>query len=144
MVAGSTTVEIVSAVEAKRLWYAVTKNAKSLFLKVAPELFSSITTLSGNGGVGSINRVDFSPERVDKRDEDKMVYAMNQLEGGMVGKACSSVKCELKFRAKTGGRCVITWTCYYDTLPSVIPDQIKVEEAKTSIIALFKKVDGDK
>ncbi|GLJ09512.1 hypothetical protein SUGI_0110950 [Cryptomeria japonica] len=150
MVAGSTAVEIVSAVEAKRLWNAVVKNAQTLFPKAAPQVFSSITTLSGNGGVGTINQVNFTPgnnefsfvkERVDEMDEDKMVYTVSQLEGGMVGKTFCSVKSELKFRANTEGGCVITWTSYFDTLPSVNPDQTKAEKVKTSIVALFKKVD---
>ena len=60
MVSGSTTTERVSQVEAKRVWNATVKDSHNFFPKVVPEIFSSVSCLEGDGGVGTIKQFNFN------------------------------------------------------------------------------------
>jgi hypothetical protein len=61
MVAGTATTEDLSEVEATRLWNAMVKGGHNLFPKIFPEFFSSVTFLQGDGGVGTIKQLNFTP-----------------------------------------------------------------------------------
>ncbi|KAH9305713.1 hypothetical protein KI387_010117 [Taxus chinensis] len=150
MVAGSISHEIESPVEAKRLWNAFVKDGHNLLPKQVPEIFSSITLLEGDGGVGSIRQINFTPaneefsyvkERVDEADEEKLVYRYSHVEGGMLGKKLASAKYEFKYTPKPNGGTVCSSVFYYDSLPGVPNDEAKIKEIKEMGTALFKKID---
>ena len=61
MVSGTAITEEVSQVEARRLWNAMTKDGHNLLPKVLPEIFASVTLLQGDGGVGTIKQLNFTP-----------------------------------------------------------------------------------
>ncbi|KAH9298857.1 hypothetical protein KI387_030539, partial [Taxus chinensis] len=60
MVAGIISIEIESRVEAKRLWNAVVKD-RDLVAREMPEICEGVTLLEGEGGVGSIKQINFTP-----------------------------------------------------------------------------------
>uniref|UniRef100_A0A0D6QVZ4 Bet v I/Major latex protein domain-containing protein n=1 Tax=Araucaria cunninghamii TaxID=56994 RepID=A0A0D6QVZ4_ARACU len=151
MVAGTITLDIESPLEAKRLWNATVKDGHNLLPKVAPEIVSGVTIVQGNGGVGTIKQVNFTPankdfsyvkESVVEINEGNFVYAFTHVEGGELGKNLASVKFEFKFSPKVGGGCVITWTCHFDTLPGVAHDEAKAQELKNNATGLFKKIEA--
>ncbi|KAH9301082.1 hypothetical protein KI387_012665 [Taxus chinensis] len=151
MVAGSFSHEIVSPVDAKRLWNAFVKDGHNLLPKQAPEIFSSITFLQGDGGVGTIKEVKLTPahkefnyvkERVEEVDDAKLVYRYSHIEGGLLGKKVTSARYELKYTPKPEGGTVCSSTFYFDSLPGVPEDQAKIEEVKEKSTALFKKIEA--
>ncbi|KAH9305708.1 hypothetical protein KI387_010112, partial [Taxus chinensis] len=90
MVARSITVEIDSPVEAKRIWNAIVKDYNLLPTQM-PGVCSGVTLLNGNGGVGTVIQINFTPvnkdfsyvnERVDEVDEENFVYKFSYVEGG--------------------------------------------------------------
>ncbi|OIC64556.1 hypothetical protein A7L55_18595 [Acinetobacter baumannii] len=151
MVAGSTTSERVSKVEAKRLWNATVKDCHNFFTKVLPHIFSSATILEGDGGVGTIKQFNFTPEavkefsyvkeRVDEIDEEKLVYKYTVIEGGPLGSKLIALSYETKFVAKEEGGCVISRTSNYETVPGAEFDEAKVKELKENMNAMFEKVE---
>eukprot|EP00253_Pinus_taeda_P006071 PITA_06071 len=150
MVAGTATTEDFSEVEARRLWNAMVKDGHNLFPKVFPEIFSSVTFLQGDGGVGTIKQLNFTPvnkdfsyakERVDEMDEEKMVFKYTTIEGGLLGKTLSSLNFEIKFVPRKEGGCVVSWICNYDTLASAQLDEGKAQEMKEQSNAMFKKIE---
>eukprot|EP01018_Ginkgo_biloba_P028179 Gb_21895 [translate_table: standard] len=149
MVAGTVTTEVVSTVEAKRLWKAMVKDGHNLLPKVLPDLISTIS-LQGDGGVGSIRQINFTPankdfnyskERLDEIDDDKFEMKYTAIEGGLLGKKLNAAKFELKLNPTKEGGCVSTWTCHFDTI-SGSADEAKLQEMKEASIGTFKKLEG--
>nr|ABK22883.1 unknown [Picea sitchensis] len=150
MVAGTATTEDLCEVEARRLWNAMVKDGHNLFPKIFPEFFSSVTFLQGDGGVGTIKQLNFTPankdfsyakERVDEMDEEKMVFKYTTIEGGLLGKNLSALNFELKFVPRKEGGCVVSWICNYETLPGAQLDEGKAQEMKEQSNAMFKKIE---
>jgi len=150
MVAGTAIAEAVCQVDAKRIWNAMVKDGNNLFPIVMPEIFASVTLLQGNGGVGTIKQLNFTPankdfsflkERVDEIDEEKMVYKYTTIEGGLLGKKLSSACFEVKLVPKKEGGCVATLICNYETLPGTPIDEGKAKEIKERSIGLLKKIE---
>ncbi|XP_057863807.2 major strawberry allergen Fra a 1.07 [Cryptomeria japonica] len=149
MVAGSFSIEMESPVEAKRLWKA-TVDSHNLLPKQAPGLISDITLVQGDGGVGTIRHVKFTPankdfsyvkEKVDLIDEANLVYGYSLVEGGMLGQKVASVSHKVKYTPKAGGGAISTYSCNYDSLPGVPHDEAKIEEIKANSTGLFKQVE---
>jgi len=150
MVSGSTTTERACQVDAKRLWNATVKDGHNFLPKVFPEAFSSVDFIEGDGGVGTIKQINFTPgnkpfsfikERVDEIDEEKLVYKYTVIEGGPLGDKLISLSFEMKFVAKEEGGCVITRTANYETLPDAQFDEGKVKEIKENINIMFGKTE---
>ncbi|GLJ10568.1 hypothetical protein SUGI_0130880 [Cryptomeria japonica] len=151
MVVGSISHEIESPLEAKRLWNAFVKDGHNLLPKQAPELFASITFLQGEGSVGGIKQINFTPankdfsyvkEKVEEVDEEKLVYRYSHVEGGLLGKKVSSATYEFKYTPKAEGGCICSYVVHFDSLPGVPQDDEKVKEIKDMSTALFKKIEA--
>eukprot|EP00253_Pinus_taeda_P024155 PITA_24155 len=151
MASGTTTAERASQVEAKRLWNAMVKDNHNFLPKVLPHIFSSVTILEGDGGVGTIKQFNFTPqavkefsyvkERVDEIDEDKLVYKYTVIEGGPLGNKLIALTYEMQFVAKEGGGCVTSRTSNYETIPGAQFDEAKIKEVKENMIAMFEKIE---
>lgn len=150
MVAGTATTESVCQVEAKRLWNAMVKDGHNLLTRVLPEIFASVILLAGDGGVGTIKQLNFTPanknfihfkERVDEIDEEKMVYKYTTIEGGSLGKKISAASFEVKFAARKDGGCVATWICNRETLSGAQLDEGRAQEIKEKNTAILKKIE---
>nr|AAL50001.1 PR10 protein [Pinus monticola] len=150
MVSGTSSTEEVVQVEARRLWNATTKDSHNFLPKVLPEVFTSVTLLQGDGGVGTVKQLNFTPgkkdfsfikERVDELDQENFVYKYTAIEGGPLGKQLSSACFEVKLVPRKEGGCVARWTCNYETLPGVQPDEGKLKEIKEDSFGMLKKVE---
>jgi len=150
MVAGTAITENVCQVEAKRLWNAMVKDGHNLLTKVLPEIFASVTLLEGDGGVGTIKQLNFTPgnknfihimERVDEIDEEKMVCKYTTIEGGSLGRKISAATFEVKFAPRKEGGCVATWMCNCETLPGAQLDEGRAQEIKEKSTAMLKKIE---
>ncbi|GLJ16156.1 hypothetical protein SUGI_0269590 [Cryptomeria japonica] len=143
MVVGSISNEIESTVEAKRLWNAFVKDAHNLLPKLAPQIFSRITLLQGDGGVGTIRQINFIAgnknfsyvkEHVEEMDEDKFIYCYSHVEGQVLGKKLAYAKYEFKYKPKAEGEgegegeggCIYNYLFHFDNLPGVQQDHGKV------------------
>lgn len=151
MVAGTVTTEYVSQVDTKRLWNAMVKDAHNLYPKALHEFhISSVTVLRGDGGVGTVRQLNYTPankdfsyvkERLDLIDEENMVHKYAVIEGGSMGKKLSALNFELKFVHKEEGGCLLTWICNYETLPGSSVGEARAEEIKKLDDAMFKAIE---
>ncbi|GLJ10688.1 hypothetical protein SUGI_0133090 [Cryptomeria japonica] len=150
MVAGNVTIETQSEVGTKRLWNALVKD-HDLIAREIPEFCAGVTFLEGNGGVGSIKQINFTPgtteygyvkERVDVLDEENFVYSYTDLEGGELGKNLKSAQFTLKLSPKEDGGCVVSHIWNFETHPGVCQDEAMVEPMKAQLTALFKKMEA--
>ncbi|GLJ09154.1 hypothetical protein SUGI_0102820 [Cryptomeria japonica] len=150
MVATSVSVELDSPVEVKKLWKAIVKDAE-LFPKQVPGLCSAVTRLQGDGGVGTVIQIDFTPvnkdfsyvkERTEEIDEENFYYRYSYVEGGQLGILWASAQFKLKMSPKAEGGSVVKFTCEYDTLPGISIDQAKVKEMEGASVGLLKAVEA--
>ncbi|GLJ35639.1 hypothetical protein SUGI_0716310 [Cryptomeria japonica] len=150
MVATSISVEIDSPVEATRLWKAIVKDY-DLLPKQMPGVCSGVTRLQGDGGVGTVIQIDFTPvnkdfsyvkERMDEIDEENFYYKFSYVEGGELGTVWASAQFKLKLTPKAEGGCVLSHTCDYDSLPGVSIDQAKIQEMEGAATGLLKTVEA--
>lgn len=150
MVVGTLTNECVCEVEAKRLWNAIVKDGHNLFPRVFPEFFSSITFVEGDGGVGTIKQINFTPankdfryfkEKVDEIDDEKMVFKFTIIEGGPLGTKLSALSFEVKVAPREEMGCVVTRITNYETNPTAEADERKLQGFKENAIPMFKKID---
>eukprot|EP00253_Pinus_taeda_P006649 PITA_06649 len=159
MVSGTATSEDLSEVEARRLWNTLVTDSHNLLPKIFPDFFSSITFLQGDGGVGTIKQLNFTPankdfsyakervdemdeeKRVDEMDEEKMVFKDTTIEGGLLGEKLSASNFELKIVPRKEGGCVVNWICNYETLAGAPVDEGKAQEMKEQSNAMFKKIE---
>ncbi|GLJ10573.1 hypothetical protein SUGI_0130940 [Cryptomeria japonica] len=140
MVVVSISHDIETPLEAKTLWNAFVKDGHNLLPKQAPELFASVTFLQGEGGVGSIKQINFTPankdfsygkEEVEEVEEEKLLYRFSHVEGGLIGKKVSSATYEYKYTPKAGGGGICSSVVVnFDSLPGVPEDEEKVKEIK--------------
>eukprot|EP01018_Ginkgo_biloba_P028136 Gb_29597 [translate_table: standard] len=150
MGAASVSTQSVSVVDCKRLWKAIAKDGHNVFPKVLPGFIASVS-VQGDGGVGSIRQIKFTPankdfsyfnERIDEIDEENFVFKYTAVEGGQLGKTLSSAKFALKLVPNKEGGCVSTWTCHYDTLTGAADVEAKIQEMKEGSLGLLKVVEG--
>nr|AAU00104.1 pathogenesis-related protein 10-3.2 [Pinus monticola] len=150
MASGTATSEDYSEVEARRIWNALVKDSHNLFPKIFPDFFSSVTLLQGEGGVGTIKELNFTPankdfsyakERVYELDEENMVFKYTTIEGGLLGKKLSAWNFELKIVPKKEVGCVVSWICNYETLAGAPVDEGKAQEMKEQSNHMFKKIE---
>eukprot|EP00253_Pinus_taeda_P020640 PITA_20640 len=150
MVSGTDTTGDVLQVDAKRLWNATVKDSHNFFPKVLPEIFTSVTLLEGDGGVGTIKQLNINPgrrgfsfikERVDEVDEQNLVYKYTIIEGGALGTKLSAANFVVKFVPRNEGGSVASWTINYETLPTVEAYDDTIKAIKESSSAHIKKVE---
>lgn len=79
MVSGTAITEEVCQVEARRLWNAMAKDSHNLLPKVLPEIFASVTYLQGDGGVGTIKQLNFTPGITPIKSSDGHISQLRSL-----------------------------------------------------------------
>eukprot|EP00253_Pinus_taeda_P005262 PITA_05262 len=151
MASRTETVEVVILVEPRRLWNAIVKDGHNFYPKALPEAFTSVTLLEGDGGVGTIKQLNFTPgkrdysfikERVDEVDEQNFVYKFTIIGGGALGTKLSAANFVVKYVPRNEGGSVATWTINYETLSGVQSEYDgRVKEIKENSIAQMKKVE---
>ncbi|GLJ10570.1 hypothetical protein SUGI_0130910 [Cryptomeria japonica] len=148
---GSIIQEIESTVDAKRLWKVFRDEGSIILMKRAADIFKSITSLKGEGGVGSIKQINFTPEiedsswlklKLEEVDEENFGHRYSHVEGGLLGLKVSPATYEFKFTPKAEGGCVFSYVAHFDSLPGDPEDEEKVKEIKEMIIILFKKIEA--
>eukprot|EP00253_Pinus_taeda_P028293 PITA_28293 len=150
MVSAVAIMEEVSQVEARRLWNAMVKDNYNPFPQFFPEIVASVTLIQGDGGMGTIKQINFTPahkdfsfvkECVDEISKEKIVLKYTNIEGGVLGKKLSAAKFEVKFVPRKEGGCVSSWICNYETLPGAQLEESKAKEIKENSIAMLKKIE---
>ena len=150
----SFTMTAEAAVDAKRM-FEVGRESNVLLPKLLPQVFTSITLEGGNGEVGTVRHIVFTPEaqkenefgflkeRVDEIDENNMLVKYTVVEGGLLGKRVATAHGEIKVSPGPGGKgCVVSQTSYFTPLPGVPPPPPeKVQHVHESFAQVTKALD---
>ncbi|RWR76480.1 major allergen Pru ar 1-like protein [Cinnamomum micranthum f. kanehirae] len=147
MVKGSFTEEKESVLSPSRLWMAGIRDALNLLPKIMPEVIASYQLLQGDGGVGSIRQLNFTPatfeaftyvkDRVDIMDDEKHVFKYTVIEGGEIGSKLKSYSSEIQ-----SGGFLSKMTVEYDTInDSLLPEE-EVAKMKEGIMWMGKAMEA--
>ncbi|ERN03205.1 major pollen allergen Bet v 1-F/I [Amborella trichopoda] len=151
MVAGSLSDELVSPVSVGRLWKACVKDAHNLIPKIMPHMISSVEVCEGNGGVGTVKKINFTKEikgytyvkdKTVALDDEKFFLKYSLIEGGLIGKKFKSVSIEFKFEEGANGGSVSKMKTEYETIGDAPLSEVEGKEMKENLLSMFKAVEG--
>eukprot|EP01018_Ginkgo_biloba_P028226 Gb_39205 [translate_table: standard] len=151
MVARTETLDVATKVEARRLWNALLKDGHNLLPKVMPHHITSVS-MQGNGGVGTVRQVNFTPDNkifsyskevVDAIDDEKLQMKYSAVDGGFLDGNITSAKFEFKIVPAKDGGSLSTWTGHFDVLSDSANDasNAKFQQMKEDTIGMFKMVE---
>ncbi|KAI9193794.1 hypothetical protein LWI28_000231 [Acer negundo] len=145
------TEEFTSPVPAGKLFKALVLDSDNLLPKIMPQAFKSVETIEGNGGPGTIKKMNFTEgtefkylkSRVDALDKERMTYAYTIIEGGAFPPdKVESISYEVKLEATTDGGCKGTNVSKYNVKPGAKIAEEQHKEAEAKSMAIFKAVEA--
>ncbi|KAH7511425.1 hypothetical protein JRO89_XSUnG0203200 [Xanthoceras sorbifolium] len=142
------TEEFTSPVPAGKLFNALVLDSDNLLPMIMPQAFKSVETIEGDGGPGTIKKINFSSEfkylknRVDALDKDKMMYAYTVIEGDALPDKVESISYEVKYEATPDGGCKGTNVSKYNLKPGAEIGEEQLKVAKAKAMAIFKFVEA--
>ncbi|KAK0606967.1 hypothetical protein LWI29_007065 [Acer saccharum] len=144
------TEERSSPVPAGKLFKALVLDSDNLLPKIMPQAFKSVETIEGDGGPGTIKKMNFTEgtefknlkNRIDALDKERMTYAHTIIEGGALQDKAESISYEVKFEATADGGCKVTNVSKYNLKSGAKIGEEQLKEAKAKSIAIFKAVEA--
>ncbi|KAM0984845.1 hypothetical protein ACFX2I_012119 [Malus domestica] len=141
--------EFSSVIPPTRLYNAFVLDADNLIPKIAPQAVKSTEILGGNGGVGTIKKINFGEgstynyvkHRIDGVDKDNLVYKYSVIEGDAISETIEKICYETKLMA-SGSGCVIKSISHYHTKGDVEIKEEHVKAGKEKASHLFKLIEN--
>ncbi|XP_038724217.1 major pollen allergen Bet v 1-M/N-like [Tripterygium wilfordii] len=144
--------EHVSSISVERLWKAAIVDGHNLVPKLLPNIISSIEILEGDGGVGTIKKLNFTDDvmgaqyikdQVEVIDHEKHIFKLSIIEGGLIGIKMKSYVYEVSFTSTSEGGSLANLKIDYEPLEdAVLPSEEEINNIKLAHIAMVKAVDG--
>ncbi|KAM0965934.1 hypothetical protein ACFX2C_021762 [Malus domestica] len=137
--------EFTSVIPPARLYNAFVLDADNLIPKIAPQAVKSTEILEGDGGVGTIKKINFGEgstysyvkHRIDGVDKDNFVYQYSVIEGDAISETIEKISYETKLVASGSGS-VIKSISHYHTKGDVEIKEEHVKAGKEKASHLFK------
>ncbi|CAI0467157.1 unnamed protein product [Linum tenue] len=122
----------------------------TLLPKLLPQVFKSIETIQGDGGPGSIKKLNFVEgvpsknvkTRIDALDAEKFEYTYTLLEGDLLNEKIESISYEVVFAPGTDGGTIAKIKTTYTTKGDEAPTEEELNKGKETGMAMFKVVEG--
>ncbi|XP_050117845.1 major strawberry allergen Fra a 1-3-like [Malus sylvestris] len=141
--------EFSSVIPPARLYNAFVLDADNLIPKIAPQAVKSTEILGGNGGVGTIKKINFGEgstysyvkHRIDGVDKDNLVYKYSVIEGDAISETIEKICYETKLMA-SGSGCIIKSISHYHTKGDVEIKEEHVKAGKEKASHLFKLIEN--
>ncbi|PSR92543.1 Major allergen Pru ar like [Actinidia chinensis var. chinensis] len=141
--------EIPSSISADKMFKAFVLEGDSIIPKVLPHAITSVETLEGDGGVGTIKLTTFGEgsvhksvkHRVDGLDKENFTYSYTIIEGGALD-VFESISYHIKIVASPDGGSICKNRSIYKPKcdAQVSEDEIKAGKERAS--GIFKKVEA--
>ncbi|KAI3833469.1 hypothetical protein MKX03_027213 [Papaver bracteatum] len=124
-------------VAAHRMFHAMFLDAHNLMPKIMPHAVKSVDFVSGDGGSGSIQQVNFCE---DSKDKDNFECNYTVIESDAFGDAVDHISNEIKFEVDPVGGCICkSKSSYYPKAGAVLnEDDLKVRRERSK--GLYKIV----
>ncbi|XP_057809690.1 major strawberry allergen Fra a 1-2-like [Salvia miltiorrhiza] len=143
------TQEFASPVAPTRAFRALILESNTLMPKLLPQFIKSVDLLQGDGGVGSIEQVNFTESshfkymknRIDELDKENFVCKYTMVEGDALADKIESIAYEIKFEKSDDG-CVCKMTSEYHTFGGYEVKEEEVKAGKESAMAIYKVVEA--
>ncbi|XP_020589583.1 pathogenesis-related protein 1-like [Phalaenopsis equestris] len=151
MVAGSIKSEHLLSVSIDRVWKAVAFDGYNLVPKVVPDFISSIELSEGDGGLGTVLKINFTDavekfriakERIEEIDPEKHAIKYTIFEGWHIGLTLKSYSIEVKFEEVNSSETLVKLNLEHDTIentPLVVEEE---EEIMKDYVLMLKAIEG--
>ncbi|OVA07461.1 Bet v I domain [Macleaya cordata] len=133
-----------------RMFHALFEDAHNLMPKIMPHAIKNVEFLSGDGGPGSLQQVNFSDaspakyvkNRLDFKDKENFVCNYTVTECDAFGDKVDYITNEVKFEAAPGGGCICkTKTTYHSKGDTVLSEE-QVKAGKENSMGMYKFVEN--
>lgn len=144
------TEEFTSPISATRLFKALILDADNLLPKIVPEAIKSIEIIEGNGGPGTIKKMNFgdgtnhsfAKHRIDVLDKDNMIYVYTLVDDGEFMDKIESITYEMKLESTPDGGCKGKNISKYQPKPGVQIQEEQIKSGKEKAAGVFKAVEA--
>ncbi|XP_044500886.1 major strawberry allergen Fra a 1-2-like [Mangifera indica] len=131
------------------MFQAAVLDADQLFPKIMSQAIKSAELIEGDGGVGSIRKVnlvegDFHMKhKVDALDKEKFVYSYTIFEGDTLTDKFEKIVYETKWELSPDGGSIFKYTVTFYTLPGFdVPGENLINKAKEKTTVMVKTVEA--
>ncbi|XP_027121032.1 major allergen Pru ar 1-like [Coffea arabica] len=144
------TEEFTSTIPASRLFKALILDSDNLIPKIAPQAVKNVELIEGDGGPGSIKKMNFGEgsqfkyvkHRIDAVDKENLTYAYTLIDGDALMDKLDSISYEMKFEPSPDGGCKGKNVSTYHTKPGVEIKEEEIKDGKEKAAGVFKLVEG--
>ncbi|PRQ38105.1 putative START-like domain, Bet v I type allergen [Rosa chinensis] len=126
--------EFTSVIPPARLFKAFVLDADNLIPKIAPQAVKSAEILEGDGGVGTIKKINLG------EGSEYSYYSM--IEGDAISDKIEKISYETKLAASSDGGSIIKSTSNYHTKGDVEIKEEHVKAGKERAAGLFKIIES--
>ncbi|KAF8392637.1 hypothetical protein HHK36_022986 [Tetracentron sinense] len=146
----SFTQESACPVPPARMFKALMIDSHKLLPKLLPQSIKSVDMIQGDGGVGTIIKINFaegSPfkyvkHRIDALDKENLECKYTLIEGDALMDKLESINYEAKFEPSADGGCVIKKTSKYNTIGDFEIKEEQIKEGKERAMGMYKVVEA--
>ncbi|XP_027115953.1 major allergen Pru ar 1-like [Coffea eugenioides] len=144
------TEEFTSTIPASRLFKALILDSDNLIPKIAPQAVKNVELIEGDGGPGSIKKMNFGEgsqfkyvkHRIDAVDKENLTYAYTLIDGDALMDKLDSISYEMKFEPSPDGGCKGKNVSTYHTKPGVEIKEEEIKDGKEKAAGVFKLVEA--
>nr|XP_033516490.1 pathogenesis-related protein STH-2-like isoform X1 [Nicotiana tomentosiformis]XP_033516491.1 pathogenesis-related protein STH-2-like isoform X1 [Nicotiana tomentosiformis] len=161
--------EASTTVAPTRLFKALVLDADNLIPKLMPQVVKNIETVEGDGGVGSIKKMNFVEGKLSMDDHDDewgiqhsalkdgpikylkhklhviddkhLVTKYSLIEGDVLGDKLESTTYDVKFETSANGGCICKTSTEYHTKGDYVFKEEEHNEGKDKAMEFFKAVE---
>ncbi|XP_057475518.1 major allergen Pru ar 1-like [Actinidia eriantha] len=142
-------IEIPSSISAAKMFKALALDGNTIIPKALPHAITSVQTLEGDGGVGTIKLTTFGEgsvhksvkHRTDGLDKENFTYSYSIIEGGALD-IFESISYHIKIVATPDGGCICKNRSIYQPKCDAQVSEEKIKAGKKRASNIFKKVEA--
>ncbi|OVA12923.1 Bet v I domain [Macleaya cordata] len=142
--------ELACPVAPHRMFHALFEDAHNLMPKIMPHAVKSVDFISGDGGSGSVQQVNFADggpvkyvkNRLDSKNKDNLEIKYTVIECDAFGDKVECITNEVKFVAAPGGGCICKSKSTYHPKAGVELNEEEIKAGKESSKGVYKFVEN--
>lgn len=146
----SYTDEYTSPIAASRIFKASIVDSHNLIPKLLPQGIQSIELIQGDGGAGSIKKINFIDGRnfnsvkyhIDELSEENYTYKYTLLEGDALVENLEKITYEVKFESSASGGTISKVTSKYYTKGDFMLKEEDIKAGKDKVLMMYKVVEA--
>ncbi|KAG8385309.1 hypothetical protein BUALT_Bualt03G0028700 [Buddleja alternifolia] len=142
--------EHTSPVHPLRIFKASIVDSHNLIPKLMPQAIKSVEIIKGDGGAGSIKKINFAEGgnfksvkyRIEELNEETLTYNYTLIEGDALIDKLEKITYEVKFEQTPDRGSVSKVTSKYYTVGDFMLKEEEVKAGKEKVIGMYKAVEA--